>query len=109
MSFSYIGSPYSHHDPAVVYDRFRRVEKFTADMLKNGHFVYSPIVHCHELAREHKLPTDFNFWMDYNLAMLQVAKELIVCMLPGWEESKGLQAEIEAAGRHEISIRYIEP
>lgn len=97
MSFIYLASPYTDPDPAVVNLRYQMTAEFTAMKLKDLHKIYSPIVHCHDLAHKHDMPKDFEFWKEYNLAMLQSASEVWVLALEGWEESKGVRAEINHA------------
>lgn len=93
----YLASPYSSPDPLIMKTRFLIAEQVTAGMLANNMWVYSPIVHCHELATKFKLPTDFGFWQRYNREMLRHAETMAVLQIPGWKESKGVQAEIEFA------------
>jgi len=50
------------------------------------------------------MPPEFKFWETYNLAMLSAAKELWVLKLDGWQDSKGVMAEIDAA---EITNKFI--
>jgi len=107
MSYTYIGNPYSG-TPEQIKERFAIVEHFTAQAMKQGHVVFSPIVHCHEIAAKHGLPTDFKFWDTYCLGMLDKADKMIVLEMDGWKESKGLQAEIVFALENEIEIEYIE-
>lgn len=97
MSFIYLASPYTDDDPEVVLSRYEATRAFTANALEEGFHVYSPIVHCHELAHYHSLPKDFEFWKSYNLAMLTAASHLWVLALEGWQESKGVQMEIITA------------
>lgn len=94
MSFLYVASPYSHANPEIMHQRFLRAEHYCANALRNNHWVYSPIVHCHEMARRHGLPTDAKFWAAYNKAMMEAASGLEVLMLPGWTESKGVNEEL---------------
>jgi len=107
MSFIYVASPYSDKDADVVEERFLAVEKYTAAMLKEEQYLYSPIVHCHSIADKYELPLDFNFWKNYNQAMLSKASLLVVLMLDGWEESKGVTAEIEFAKSCGIEVEYV--
>lgn len=104
MSFFYIASPYTHREPAVVHDRFKKVMHFTADVMQMLVPCYSPIVHCHELAATHKLPTTFEFWTKHNHAMIDVSMGILVLELDGWRESKGVKDEIDYALAN--GIRY---
>lgn len=82
----YLASPYTHRDEAIVCYRYTVAEKITAKLLCDGMVVYSPIVHCHHIAKNHTLPTDFAFWKKYNFAMLSKADELYVLKIDGWGE-----------------------
>jgi hypothetical protein len=62
VSYLYLASPYSHVDPARRHGRYRAACAATCWLLNIRCWVYSPIVHCHELARLHDLPGDFEFW-----------------------------------------------
>jgi hypothetical protein len=107
MSFLYLASPYSHKDPQVVNTRFLLAERVTAELLKTERFVYSPIVHCHEIARKFNLPTDAAFWMNYNKAMLAEASDLLILCLPGWQESVGVNMEIDFAKSFGMFVSYL--
>ena len=97
MSYIYLASPYSHPDPAVREARYRAARDTAAWMLAQRLWVYSPIVHCHDLAQSAGLPTDFAFWGEYNRAMIASAESLYVLLLPGYLESVGVNAEIAYA------------
>ena len=109
MSYIYLASPYTHQDPKVEHARFLHAETATARLLRHRQWVYSPIVHCHELARRHELPTHYEFWATYNRAMLQHASELRILKLPGWDQSKGVSYETQLARSIGIPVTYEEP
>ena len=100
MSFYYIASPYTHKNEEVRNERFRQVMRFTANLMRLEIPCYSPIVHCHELANSHQLPTTFEYWIKMNHAMIDASRGVIVLKLEGWEESKGVKDEIEYAKFH---------
>lgn len=104
--YAYIASPYSSgireqlstaEFQMLITDRYYAVRNFTGWCLINKIFVYSPIVHCHDLANKFNLPKDAGFWKEYNEALLLGAQKLIVLCLDGWKESEGVQQEIEMA------------
>lgn len=107
MSYIYLASPYSDPDPAIVQRRYHLVLSATASLLRDCIWTYSPIVHCHELARLHSLPTDFAFWRDYNKAMLQKANAIALLDIPGWENSKGVKDELQIAELLAIPFRVV--
>lgn len=93
--FIYVASPYSHADPAVRELRYHDVMAYTAWLLKHERWGYSPIVHCHIMAKTYGLPIDFDYWMRLDFTMIDAAKELHVVKIPGWQESRGVAAEIQ--------------
>jgi hypothetical protein len=104
----YLGSPYSDSDPNVREQRFDAVCKAAAVLMQRGHLILSPICHSHPIAK-HGLPTDWVFWKKYDSAILKRCDELWVLMLPGWESSKGLQAEIKIAREMGMPVEFVEP
>jgi Domain of unknown function (DUF1937) len=100
----YIASPYTSKDPTIMTYRYMKVREFTAEGLKEGFILYSPIVHCHPMAEAHNMPRDFQFWSDYNIQMISASKEVIILQLPGWEESRGIVEEISYCKSAEIPI-----
>lgn len=103
----YLASPYSHPDPLIMKTRFLLAEQCTAALLQRKDWVYSPIVHCHELASKYNLPTDFVYWQEYNVAMLRRCEELFILAIPGWRESKGVTAELTVAQMLNMPIHEI--
>ena len=78
--------------------------------MKNGELIFCPIAHSHAIEAI-GMPGEVNsgdFWLKQDFAVLAHAKELIVFMMDGWEDSNGIKAEIEFAKEHDIPIRYIE-
>lgn len=55
--------------------------------------MFSPIVHMHDVAAHHKMPTDAEYWKSYNKSMLYPARDFILLRNLGWGNSKGLQNE----------------
>jgi hypothetical protein len=92
-----------------MYTRFAEAERFAAESMKKGITIYSPIVHCHELARKYSLPHDYDFWQLHNHNMLEVAQELWILRLPGWDISKGVDGELRHAQTMDIPTLFVDP
>ena len=107
MSFIYLASPYSHPDPAVKTARYRAALNATRFLLEKKIWVHSPIVHCHYLAIEAGLPDNFEFWQEYNFAILERAEEMLILRMEGTEESRGVKAEMAEATRLGIPWSYL--
>ena len=104
----YIGSPYSHPDRAMMEENYRRVSKLAADLCSQGKVAFSPITYGHTLLGFKEMPGTWEFWQNFCLSFLVKADKLLVYKMPGWESSKGLDAEISFARDHGIAIEYLE-
>lgn len=105
----YLASPYSHPDPLIREQRFREACRHAAFMMRRGSVVFSPIAHTHPIAVQNSLPTGWDFWRKVDTAILIRADSLVVLMLDGWKESKGVEAEIRFAKSMGIPTSYMEP
>jgi len=105
-SYIYLASPYSGTDfeQELRYEHVKLAVKF---MVEEKLAVYSPILHCHDLARTYKLPTDATYWELVNSGFINNCSELWVLMLPGWEESRGIELELQYARLLEKPVRFV--
>lgn len=103
----YLASPYTHPDKEVMHVRFFEAEHALFLALRDCHWVYSPIVHCHELARKHKLPTSHTYWLAYDTEFLRLSSELWTLYIPGWDTSKGVTYERKLAQTLGIPRRFM--
>lgn len=105
----YLASPYSHSDPVMRRTRFLLAEQVTAHFIMQGAFIYSPIVHCHEMAERYNLPTDFAFWKAYNIDILRHADQFYILEIEGWLESAGVRTEQKFAADARIPSFFVSP
>lgn len=103
----YLASPYSHADPAVVEQRFEAVCRAAGRFMAQGYLVYSPIAHTHPIAVRGALPTDWTYWERYDRHMIAACDTLGVLMLDGWEESRGVTAELAIAAELNKPIQHL--
>jgi len=104
----YVACPYSHNDPAVRAERFERANYYSARMMAAGLLVFSPISQTHPIALAGDLPKGWDFWERYDRAYLGICRALVVLCLPGWEQSKGVQAEIKIMDDLKRPVWYIQ-
>ncbi len=104
----YVANPYTGTEQERN-QRHREVRDYTAHLIKQGYTAVSPIVHCHTLAAIHKLPTDYAFWQNYCNNLLVVCHRMHILTLNGWEESVGVQDELEVAMDMEKPIFCADP
>lgn len=106
----YVASPYSNPDERVRHENYLIVTKIVADLVSRGYVAISPITYGHILAEHTKMSTDWDFWMDFCLVLLGKCDEILVCnTMVGWEESRGVTAEIEFAKKNGIKVKYLNP
>jgi hypothetical protein len=104
----YLAGPYSHDDEKVRIGRFEQLNKIASVFMAEGYFVYSPISHTHPIAMAGSLPLGWDYWEKYDTAFIEWSDELHVAMIPGWMESKGVQAEIKIAEKLGKPVKFIE-
>lgn len=105
----YLASPHSHEDPAVREQRFLDVCKAAARLFDRGFWVYCPIAHTHVIAQHMRDAMKWEAWAAYDERMLSLCGALVVLKLDGWQESRGVAAEIALAQGMGLPIEYMEP
>ena len=105
----YLASPYSSPDPTIQQQRYEEAEKFAVKLIQAGEPVFSPIAYAAPLAHKFGMGRDFGTWRGFNMALLKVAKKLYVLKIEGWQQSRGVQAEIAFAQENNIPIEFKEP
>jgi hypothetical protein len=96
--FWYLCSPFSSEDSDVRRRRYEQALSATATLMLRDYCVFSPLSHSIPLTDPRfELPQYHEFWMKQDLAILEASVGVIVLQLPGWEQSKGVQAEIAHA------------
>jgi hypothetical protein len=110
MSFIYLASPYTPTGTETISDRVDAACKYAAKLMNDGYSVFSPIVHSHYVADhlDEAKRLDHEFWMQQDLAILRSAAKVIVLRLPGWDRSRGIAREIEAAKHVNIPVEFHE-
>ena len=104
----YLDSPYSHSDKAVRNERYFAVMKRTAELINQGFFVYSPILHNHNMADKYNLSSNFEFWQAFDKHMIDLAEAVYVLKLDGWNTSIGVNYEINYASTKGILVVYFD-
>lgn len=104
----YLACPYTAPEAAVM-DQRREAASLAANALaRQGYTVFSPISHGAEIGQG--LPPDFAFWSTSCLSFVELwATDVFVLMLPGWEASTGVAAEVGAATARHIPVTHILP
>lgn len=93
----YFACPYSHKDKEVVKERVEKATKVVAKLVSEGNVVISPIIYGDLLLKHHEMPDDWQFWKNFCETFLSKCDKMIVYMLPEWNHSTGVLAEIDLA------------
>ena len=104
----YLASPYTHQDDAIRLFRFNEVCRAASILMLDGKHVFSPIAYTHPIA-QYGIPLGWEFWESFDRFYIGVCDELLVLMLDGWRESKGVQAEIGIAKELQKPVTYCTP
>lgn len=107
MDFTYLASPYTHHDDRVRRKRFEQVAAAAAGLMAQGEVVFSPIAHSHPIDLNFEKPESGEFWKKQDEPFLMGCNKLVVLRLAGWEDSKGLAHEIAVAHGRGIPVEYL--
>ena len=103
----YVAAPYAHPDYWVRRSRVRWATVAAANFASEGFGVFSPLSHSAGIAEcQPKVSEDY--WYELDLKLMVGCDKLVVCKLPGWEESEGVQKEIKRANELNMEINYIE-
>lgn len=105
--YFYLASPYSSPDKSIEQARYEEVMWFAAQLTNAGWHIYCPIMHCHEMAKRHKLATDAATWRAYNCTMIRYSRGLFIADIDGWEVSKGVTQETQFARDLSMRIRLV--
>lgn len=94
----YVASPYALYGGGKQ-AAAEHVAVYVGVLMQQGYMALSPIVHCHEVKKFAALPETHHFWLNMDKVLLEPAFGVIVCELPGWKDSTGVNWEIGEAAR----------
>jgi hypothetical protein len=106
----YLASPYAHPEAAIQEWRASMAARAAAVLIARGHLVISPIAHGHAIVQQDVLrQISGERWYEYGFELLRRCEQLWVLELAGWQESQGVQREIEIARSKGIPLTSIDP
>jgi len=105
----YVATAYSKHVGGLN-AAYRDACTITADLVRIGVKAFSPISHGHGISMHGNIdPLDHAFWLEFDEAMMEKADTLIVAMMDGWRDSKGIGIEIDAFTKAGKPVLYLDP
>ena len=109
MTYWYLATPYSKWE-AGLQDAFEQASKQAAVLVRAGIPVFCPISMTHPIAIHGGIdPYDYEVWIPADKALMDSAGGLIICQMEGWDDSKGIQIEIEVFQKAGKPIVYMKP
>ncbi len=108
--YVYLAGPYTHPDPLVREIRFLESCRATAYVINKLRInAFGTMVHSHPLVTRYPMPAEWEFWADYDTAMVGKALEVWVLCIPGYTNSMGVQTEVKLARKLEKPVRWMIP
>lgn len=103
----YLSAPYTDPNRGVMERRAAIITRAAAQLLDQGHIVFSPVTHGAAVAQHLSGEKSHGWWMRQCIALLNALatqKDFVlwVLPLPGWRDSRGVTMEISwaQAGGH---------
>ena len=105
----YISTPFTHEDPEVEKQRVEEAEDVTCLIIRywEDYVVpFCPIAYTGRLQK--KLRPNIN-WLEFDKEFLKLFDSVMVVKMEGWEESVGVNYEIDLARKERKEILYVSP
>jgi hypothetical protein len=102
----YLASPYTNADDSIKQKNYELISEIAAALTAEGYVVFSPISYGHNLIKFKDIPGDWAFWFNFCVTFLLKCDKLVVYKIPGWQNSVGVQEEIEIASKHGIPVEF---
>ena len=108
MKLIYLATPYTHY-PDGLDAAFEDASAIAGALIKRGLTIFSPICHSHPIAKHGGIDAvDHELWMRIDREMWERCDELLVAKMSGWDQSRGIAAEIEYFLSHGKPVTYTE-
>ena len=109
MSYFYLASPYTRYEGGIE-AAHRDICEQAALLVREGVPLFCPIAMTHPIAMHGGLdPLDQDMWLEAERPLMDAACGLIVCMLPGWEDSYGIECEMKHFEKAGKPIYFMQP
>lgn len=104
----YLAIPYS----GLHEESFKVANLVAAQLMMEGHIVFSPISHSHAISEQCNLPTNWEFWLEQDEAFVKWVDAVYIVILQDngldrIKNSVGVQGEILIAKENNIPIKYL--
>lgn len=102
----YLACPYTHDNKKVEAVRAHEASLAAAHFIKKGELVFSPLSHSAAILRAagSRQVGTWETWMSIDLEIIAICARVVVLGLVGWNDSKGVLAEMQHAIEIDIPI-----
>ena len=105
----YIASPYTKYLHGID-QAYKDVCAVAAVLITHGVKVFAPICHSHSIATHGNInPLNHNMWLAADEPMMDAADALVIVKLDGWNESYGVDYEVDVFKAADKDIFYLNP
>lgn len=109
MSYLYLATAYTKYEGGIE-AAYVLACRLTANLMQAGIPVFSPIAHSHGVALHGKIDAlDHDIWMKNDAPMMAASCGLVVYTCKGWDESRGVRAEIDVFIGAAKPILFLQP
>lgn len=101
----YLATPYWHPEQDIRDERTLKAKLLTRSFMRRGLPAYSPIVHGRAMEEGlTQLPFSNDEWVTFDFLYIKSASYILVCQIDGWQQSKGIQREVEFCSTNNIPV-----
>ncbi len=101
----YVACPYWDPVEVVRDERRAAAARYCRELFRRGLHFYNPLAHSAEYK---KSTTKEGYWLEHGRKMVNICTEMHVLCIDGWQQSRGVAGEIEAAKAAGFPVVYIE-
>lgn len=105
----YLACPYTHKEKSIRSARSTVATIISACLIKNKIYNISPLTLQIPLEDNFNFPHTWDYWKRFDELLISRSDEVWVITIEGWEESVGVQEEIEMAKEFSKKIVYVNP
>ena len=107
--FVYLATPYSKY-PAGKEQAFIDACVIAGKLIESGVGVFSPIAHSHPIGMHSRIDLDsYAIWLPADQFLMDKADAIVVALMLGWSESRGVAYEIVEFEKADKPIFYLDP
>jgi len=106
---TYLATPFTLFKGGLN-EAFQSASALAACLMRAGIPVFCPIAHSYPIAKYGGIdPTWHEFWLSGDKPLMEAADALVVGMMDGWDQSRGVSEEINVFRTADKPIYFLNP